>query len=57
MLETGAEWAYLPKAYGIIQSKIKKDAVMMEFAKHHNGTRTMYEWSSAETSRSGQGLD
>ena len=29
----------------------------MEFAKHHNGTRTMYEWSSAETSRSGQGLD
>lgn len=43
MSETGTEWAYLPKACGIIQSKIKKDAVMMEYAKRHNGTCTMYE--------------
>ena len=57
MLNTEAEWAYLPKADGKIQSKIKKDAVMMEYAKLHNGTYIMYEWSLAETSDSGPGVD
>lgn len=42
-METEAEWAYLPKVYGKIQSKIKKDAVMMEYAERHNGTCIMYE--------------
>lgn len=49
MLETEVEWAYLPKAYGIIQRKIKKEAVMIECAKYHNDVCTMYEWSLSET--------
>ena len=49
MLETEVEWAYLPKAYGIIRRKIKKEAVMIECAKYHNDVCTMYEWSFSET--------